>query len=201
MADAEALRRMREMFSRWIRDCFEKQRGPDRTPWPGRYPNQSPPKLNIAGVIKDLDRKRYWSSHRMEDRPVLVDTGRLKNSFTPEAFQIVNGPNPHLRLNITVPYTMRVHDGGPSITKMTPAFAQNLYRIMVTPKQAARAGVKRTREKKAPFMPYLRVLMGMWRKGRREWQTNIVARPFLDFGYYRSADVEWAQVSYERRRP
>lgn len=54
---------------------FGEQKDPDGTEWPARW---TP---NVPGIIDDLQRGASIKSNRFEDRPVLLDYGRLRQSI------------------------------------------------------------------------------------------------------------------------
>lgn len=86
--------------------------------WKPRYPNQTPPKINVVGAIKDLMGDGEVKSRRFQDRPALTDTGELKRHldfdvFTNE-FDITNN----------LPYAPLQQEGGESTIQLNQEFTK-----------------------------------------------------------------------------
>lgn len=67
----------------YARDAFQKQESAVGA-WPERYPQDSPPKLNYAGALNDLNAGGRIKARRYADRPAAIDTGALRRSITSE---------------------------------------------------------------------------------------------------------------------
>lgn len=113
--------------------AFERQGLGDKS-WPERYPSQQPPRVNVAGVLADLNAGRTVPERRRDPRPVLMDTGRLRNSFahrvlddsTVEAGTTVEYATAHhLGLTTTQPVTKQAKAG---LAKLLRQAAWDEYR-------------------------------------------------------------------------
>lgn len=63
---------------------------------------------NVYGILADLDAGKNPPARRFEDRPALIDTGRLRSSI---AFRILNATTVEVGTN--VPYADVHQEGGP----------------------------------------------------------------------------------------
>jgi phage gpG-like protein len=95
------------------KQAFRDQKFGDEV-WPPRYPNQSAPKVNVAGVLSDINAGRAPKSRRFEDRPALMDIGDLQKSITPsiEGTTVTHGSS--------LPYAQVSHAGGISTQDVHP---------------------------------------------------------------------------------
>ena len=103
--------------------AFKEQRLGDIN-WPARYPKQTAPVINIAGVLQDfLEGKREPPPRRFQNRPAGRDRDLLLRSLTPG-----KAVKPHGNIvdivvpGSVVPYALAVQEGGkkyPSEQKVT----------------------------------------------------------------------------------
>lgn len=111
------------LLVRQARDAFDEQEF-GGSQWPERYPNQQDGKINIAGMIRDLQHGTNVNSSRFEARPVGTDSGDLRNSL----YAKVEGGT--LRLGSTVEYASTFHDGGTQAIPLDRQTIMNLYAFM-----------------------------------------------------------------------
>ena len=145
------------------RQAFEEQRFGGK-PWKARYPNQSDPKVNIAGVVRDLSRGTTVGAHRFDDRPALVDKGRLLDSLSEARGAIRITGRKSIRVGSTLPYAVEHQRGGESRQTITSTVRKNLGVFM---KELRREG----REEVAEKLGFL--------FQREELVTSINERPFV----------------------
>lgn len=94
--------------------AFREQRF-GATIWPKRYPDQTPPKLNVAGALADaIAGKSSPKANRFNDTPAGVDTQELKNSV---AYRTVG--NDAIIFGSPKKYATRVQAGGVTIQRIT----------------------------------------------------------------------------------
>jgi len=93
--------------------AFRDQKFGDEV-WPPRYPNQSAPKVNVAGVLSDINHGGKPKSRRFEDRPALLDQGDLMKSIAPtiDGTTVTHGSS--------LPYAQVSHAGGQSTQAVHP---------------------------------------------------------------------------------
>ena len=92
--------------------AFKEQRLGDII-WPERYPAQSPPKVNVAGIVDDFNKgRKNPPRRRFEGRPALKDTGALRRSLT--AAKAVKVQGFVIQVGSSLEYAKRAHDGGVS---------------------------------------------------------------------------------------
>lgn len=144
--------------------AFDEQRfGGEQ--WPPRYPNQSDPVVNLAGLISDFDRgATNPRPRRFQRRPAGIDTGILRRSLTPARGMTARGFS--VEVGSTVPYAGRVQFGGESRQAITKEIKDRMARWA---KRARKRGMKEEVRKIGPLFRKT-VLV-----------TNVVPRPFLGF--------------------
>lgn len=108
----------------------EERMGAQR--WDARYPKQSPPKINVAGVVQDLSSGSAVKTRRFLDRPVLQDTGQLKASV----HSTITGPYEVEAFSVKE-YGGLHQYGGVSKQKITDTVKKNLAKFLKT--QAGKA--------------------------------------------------------------
>lgn len=139
-------------------DAFRQQRLGDFA-WPERYPNQDEPKVNVAGVLADLNEGRGISSRRFDSRPAGIDTGQLRASIE---HRIVGDRAVEVGSNLD--YADRVQVGGTSFQAIQPDARRKLYQLMRTDRR-----LRAARDKLAPLLnPKNPVL-----------ETTLPPRPFV----------------------
>jgi phage gpG-like protein len=108
--------------------AFNEQKFGDEV-WPPRYPNQSAPKVNVAGVLSDINHGGKPKSRRFEDRPALMDQGDLYKSinFTVDGTTVTH--------TSSLPYAQVSHAGGPSTQAVHPFARIVLAEFLKTNKQ------------------------------------------------------------------
>ena len=133
-------------------NAFKEQRFGDEV-WPPRYPNQSAPKVNVAGVLSDINHGGKPKSRRFEDRPALLDQGDLMKSIAPtiEGTTVTHGSS--------LPYAQVSHAGGESTQEVHPFAVLVLKDFLKKNKQYS---------KKLGFLLHVPSLT-----------TNHVPRPFI----------------------
>jgi phage gpG-like protein len=122
--------------------------------WEPRYPNQTDPKVNVAGVVGDLLDSGSIKSRRFDDTPALEDTGALRNSLTASTMsnRAVVGTN--------LPYAPIQLYGGPSDPlPITPEVKEGLLEFLAENGQY---------EDKLGYLFYM-----------DELTTDVVGRPFI----------------------
>lgn len=153
--------------------------------WPARYPNQTEPKINIAGALADLAESGTIKGRRFDDRPALRDTGRLMNSLSSEAAITVKRGEVYVGTN--VPYAGQHQEGGVSRQTVTQearaALAEALERARDREDQDRLQALQ-----KLGFLFSVPVL-----------ETRINPRPFLGVTPDAEDEIEWV-VSDELKR-
>ena len=139
--------------------------------WPARYPKQKPPKVNIAGAVRDLATGPRIKARRFEDRPALVDEGILKRSISAEVG--TSNAGDYVEIGTNIPYAKIHQHGGESKQAITPQIKANLKEYLRF--GLTKGGKKRkVPEKIAAIRPKLGFLFGI-----SELNTKVHARPFL----------------------
>lgn len=157
------LKTLGSMVVSMSQDAFQKQEW-DGKAWPARYPGQSPPKVNIAGLVSDLAQGGSVKSRRFQDRPALKDTGALLASVVssranePEEDRIEVGAGPE------VPYAALHQEGGESKQRITKEVRRGLWRFL----KQKRGDERRAFSKK----------LG-WLFAFEELETTVVQRQFI----------------------
>lgn len=104
--------------------------------WPARYPKQSGGKLNIAGAISDLAKRPNILARRFVDRPVLQDTGGMK-----QITHNVVGKN-KVEVGSTKEYAGIHQKGGISIQPISGTVKKNLGILLKRTRKAAKRSKK-----------------------------------------------------------
>lgn len=140
----------------------------DGTPMPKRYPNQSRPKVNVAGILSDFNRGTNPPSRRFSDAPVLQDTGALFKSITHEV-KAVDGEVDVLADESIAPYAAAQNDGIASTQPVTEQAKKSLATFLRKNKQ---------------YQPRLGFLFA-----RDELTTKPIARKFIGVSEELEGDV------------
>ena len=127
--------------------------------WAERYPNQSEPFVNVAGAIADFSSGlKEPKQRRFDRRPAVRDTGNLMGSI---AHEVVS--DEAVRWGSVVPYAA-IHQFG--LVSTQPVDEPTKNRI------AAWLLTDSGREYRPRMLPVLK-------SGVRQWDTDVVQRPFL----------------------
>lgn len=87
----------------------------DGVPWPGRYPNQSDPFINVAGMVADFrSGKTRLPARRFERRPALRDIGTLFNSL---GFKVVDANTVEVGADKNIAPYADLHNAGGKTTQ------------------------------------------------------------------------------------
>jgi phage gpG-like protein len=134
------------------KDAFDKQAFGD-IPWAARYPNQQAPKVNVAGVVADVNAGGQPKARRFVDRPALIDSGNLRKgiSYSIEGTTVIE--------SASEPYAQRAHAGGESTQFMS---------------QTGRTQLARFLRQRPEYRPRLGFLFNVF-----ALTTNSVPRPFM----------------------
>lgn len=95
--------------------------------WEHRYPNQGEPFVNYAGALSDLSNSSKVKERRFQRRPVLSDTGGLRNSIT---WNYGYGLLPTINVGSDLPYARINQEGLTSEQPITPTVISNLNRYL-----------------------------------------------------------------------
>jgi len=148
----EILQGVGGMLVSQAKNAFTEQKFGDEV-WPPRYPNQTAPKVNVAGVLSDINHGGKPKSRRFEDRPALMDIGDLYKSinFTVDGTTVTHSSS--------LPYAQVSHAGGQSTQAVHPFARIVLAEFLKSNKQY---------RKKLGFLFHVESLT-----------TNHVPRPFI----------------------
>lgn len=136
--------------------AFEEERFGDRK-WPGRYPNQADPFINVAGAMADFEGgAEAPKGRRFDRRPALTDTGNLAGSIASKQV----GRN-RVEVGTMVEYAADHQWGLTSSMRLTKGGKQRLAKWLL-------GGSGRPYRKK--MVPLL---------SKTSHDTDIVQRPFL----------------------
>lgn len=127
-------------------------------PWP---PRAIP---NVMGTVADLEAGRGFKERRLQDRPALVDYGRLKGSISWR----ITGPR-EVEIGTNLPYAAKLQYGGTSTLPVTKKVKDGL------------AALLRQRPELRPFFGFLFNL--------DEVSTEIPARRFVGLDAQDRRDV------------
>lgn len=159
-------------------DAFQKQRL-GSIEWKVRYPNQSEPFVNIAGVIADLSEGGQIKTRRFERRPALIDRGLMRGSIKSRAIG-----KRSVETGSALPYASKHQHGGVSDQRVTDQVKTGLIRFLLG-RAASRIQPPRTMKEYARFRtlardnPYADKLAPIVLPQQRLWQTEVNARPFV----------------------
>lgn len=138
--------------------------------WLERYPNQAPPKINVAGVVADLNAGKNPPKRRFEDRPVLRDTGELRRSIN---FRVLGQDTVEAGVYGPAFAYANLHQlGGVSRQPITEQAKKKLSKLLRGPR--TRKGASRTPGK---LWAYRDKLGPLFRVGTLE--TKLVKRQFV----------------------
>ena len=174
------------------RRSFDEQAAPDGTPWPQRYPNQAEQHtLNVAGAIADLENGDRIKPRRYESRPAGRDSGTMMNRIT---YEVSGG---EVRVGSDVPYARRFQEGGESTQPLNSTIEANLIKVLKksrtkAKRRARQRGELGPRGGAPPSTEQVRLgpVLGMIRRGEREWVTNSPPRPFVGLSQQDSEDIK-----------
>jgi phage gpG-like protein len=152
------------------REAFRTQSW-DGKDWLKRYPNQSDPKVNVAGIVSDLGQGISPPKNRFQDSPVLEHTGRLVGSITYR----VKGPS-EVEVGSNVKYASRMQTGGKSVQPITETVRSNLADFLrgLRGKKKRKRGERRQKTRKDLIAEKLGFLFAI-----DVLETDIVPRTFL----------------------
>jgi phage gpG-like protein len=127
-------------------EAFAEQRLGDQA-WPGRYPNQPDPPVNIAGILGDfLEGKSVPPTRRFERRKAGIDTGMLLRSLTPAKAIAFEGGKAAVVVGSSLPQAPSVQFGGKG--KPMPVTPQ-VKTLLAAFLKTKRGAVKRFKKKQA----------------------------------------------------
>jgi phage gpG-like protein len=138
-------------------DAFQRQEF-GTFKWPGRYPNQTAPFLNIAGAVADWAAGGDVKARRFQNRPALFDTGALAASIRSQ----VQGSD-RVAVGSALDHAAIHQWGGVSTQPVTKETKQKVAKFLLT-------------ERGKPFRDKLRFLL---QPNRNALETEVVQRPFL----------------------
>jgi phage gpG-like protein len=166
---------MSSLMRSQARQAFERQNF-GGIAWPARYPNQQPPKVNIAGVVQDLAKGPTIKARRFDDRPALLDRGDLLRSIATRRIG-----NDAIEQGSVVPYASIHQTGGETKQAVTAAVKQNLGLWLSgrskTPKKKGQNKTKAQKRLADDRAKYRRKLGWLFRAD--EITTHVAQRPFL----------------------
>lgn len=146
-------------------NAFTDQKFGDKV-WPARYPNQAPPKLNIAGTVADFNAGRSSPKpNRFQDRPALVDEGYRGGLVGSISSEVVS--DTAVEWGTTKPYAALHQKGGQSTQAITTAAKERISAWLFKKNGNVRSG-------REPFVGKLWPLLG-----KSSITTNVAERPFV----------------------
>jgi phage gpG-like protein len=162
----------------YAQNCFTRQSLGSQV-WPERYPKQSAPKVNVAGIVSDfLNGRASPASNRFEARPAGIDSGKLKRSLTPSKALTMSG------FSVTVgsveKHASAVQFGGKSEQEITPGVVDLLNDYMRKSRKRVKGFKRRSTpiNKKDAAIQRLGFLFGLHKKGKK-LVTESAPRPYL----------------------
>lgn len=124
----KVLERIGAILEAGSQDAFLEQAFGDFR-WPGRYPNQADPHINVAGALGDFAKGRSEpKSRRFDRRPALRDTGALLGSIRS---QVVS--DEVVEVGSTLPYAAMHQFGGTSSIPIDKATKQRIVKWLLKP--------------------------------------------------------------------
>lgn len=144
-----------------------------RTQGRGRFPWRARSVPNVAGIVADLAKGATVKPRRFQDRPALIDTGRLRGSIS---FRVLG--QQAVEVGSNVPYASLHHTGGVSVQEITPTVRRGLADFL-----------RRRRDETLS-----RRLGFLFRADRLE--TRIPARPFVFLTPQDRRDVDQLVVDW-----
>jgi phage gpG-like protein len=154
------LKRIGAMVASRSQARFNEQKGPDGEEWPERAVP------NIPGILDDLQWGASVKSRRFDARPVLLDTGRLRQSIN---WQLLSENEVEIGTNI--PYAADHQFGAEREIQITPTIHTNLMAWL-------RTTVGR------PWKPWL-----SWLLGETSIEFSIIPREFLGISDEDAEDI------------
>ena len=177
----DALEIIGAILAQKSRDAFFNQALGEIT-WPERYPNQSAPKVNIAGVLEDLNKGSTIKGRRFDARPALkgVSNPGLSGSIDHQ----VIGPDT-VQVGPTIEYAGLMQLGGKSVQPVTPTAKAALRKWIAKRGKAGKKDRAKARTpgtnplardvaKPDPIAKRLRFLLDV-----DQLETEVNPRPFL----------------------
>jgi hypothetical protein len=164
--------------------------------WSPRYPNQEPPKLNIAGFIMDFKSGRTQPKpNRFQDRPALVDEGNRGGIWGSLTFQVLGALD--VAWGTYKSYAKKQQEGGVTMIRYDDATKDRMRDWLYTKdgrKRESQAG--RTKNPRSDYEKHVRPLL---RKQKRIWSQTVIARPFVGVTDQLQSDIEKAiKLYYEK---
>ena len=127
----------------------------DGVAWPERYPGQPTPRVNIAGVVADLNAGRNPSRRRFDPRPANVDTNSLRRSISSR----VDVASQSVEVGSWLAHAGRAHGGGETVQPVTGE---------------VKRGLKLLLRRRPDLRPRLAFLFH-----RTQLRTEVTPRPFV----------------------
>jgi phage gpG-like protein len=139
--------------------------------WAPRYPRQSSPKVNIAGIVEDFRKGVNPPVRRFEDRPALVDVGTLSGRLT---YRVIDDLT--VEAGSYLPYAGVHQHGGESRQTIDATVRANLATWLKTKRRSHKRKVRKG-ERESGQEPFSKKLGFLFRED--ELVTQIGARPFV----------------------
>ena len=147
--------------------------------WPGRYPDQPAPVLNVAGAVKDLAGGGSVKARRFQRRPVLRDTGNLMQSLDDRSIT-VRGKHT-IEVGSKVPYAATHQWGGWSRVEVTDTAKQGIRSFLKT-RQGSKYSLKLwpiLKQDALEFEVHERPFLGITRETERDL-ADVVEDAFAE---------------------
>lgn len=162
--------------------AFTDQKFGDKA-WPARYPNQSTPKLNIAGTLADFNAGRSSPKpNRFQDRPALFDEGYRGGLVGSLSSEVVS--DTAVEWGTTKPYAALHQTGGQSTQPVTQGAKERISAWLFQKNGNVRKGRK-------PFVGKLWKLLG-----KTELTTKVHERPFVGIHSELASDMVKASEAF-----
>lgn len=126
--------------------------------WPGRYPNQTAPFVNLAGAVADWNAGGNIKARRFQPRPALFDTGALAASIRSRVIG-----RDKVEVGSALDHAAIHQWGGISTQPVTEDVKKKVAKFLLSAEGVA-------------YRPKLRFLL---QPGRTSLDTEVVQRPFL----------------------
>jgi len=136
----------------------------DGKPWPGRYPNQEDPVVNLAGVVQDLEGGlEKPKANRFDRRPAGKDSGGLWNSIIDKSQSVKVSGTYAVEVGSVLEQASRIQFGGVHSQSVSPSTRQKIGRYIKTAEGA----------------PHWWRLLFLTADETTEISTDVVPRPYL----------------------